>query len=160
VDTLGVMKDKVVGKLLVKQFLVTDQLKVVIPELLLESSIVVLNIDVDLRIVRIPQQMGDSISLQYGIEAASVLASRLTLQRHFSDAGSGIVMQSIKLDGKVKKKNKLSEDLKSNLQFYVRISNLLISNEEWISLYIANPLTLLVPRAGLEPARELPPEGF
>ena len=69
-------------------------------------------------------------------------------------------MQSIKFDGKVKKKNKLSEDLKGNLQLYVRISNLLISNEEWISLYIANPLTLLVPRAGLEPARELPPEGF
>ena len=104
-DTLCDIRDKVVGKILMKQFLVMDQIKVIIAELLLESSIVVLNIDVDLRIVRIPQQMGDSISLQYGIEAASVLASRLTLKRHFSDAGSGIVMQSIKLDGKVKKKN-------------------------------------------------------
>ena len=69
-DTLGVVKDKVVGKLLVKQFLVMDQIKVVIAELLLESSIVVLNIGVDLRTARTGEQMGDSISLQYGIEAA------------------------------------------------------------------------------------------
>jgi hypothetical protein len=69
-DTLGVIKDEVVGKLLVKQFLVMDQIKVVIAELLLESSIVVLNIGVDLRTARTGEQMGDSISLQYGIEAA------------------------------------------------------------------------------------------
>jgi len=70
VDTLGVMKDKVVGKLLVKQFLVMDQLKVVIPELLLESSIVVLNMSVDLRTARVGEQMGDSTSFQHGFEAA------------------------------------------------------------------------------------------
>jgi len=44
VDTLGVVKDKLVGKLLVKQFLVMDQIKVVIDKLLLEGSIVALNI--------------------------------------------------------------------------------------------------------------------
>ncbi len=33
-------------------------------------------------------------------------------------------------------------------------------NKKWISTFDANPLILLVPRAGLEPARESPPEGF
>ena len=70
VDTLSVAKDKVVGKVLEKQFPVTDQIKVVIADLLLESSIVVPNIGVDLRTARIGEHMGDSISLQYGIQAA------------------------------------------------------------------------------------------
>ena len=34
------------------------------------------------------------------------------------------------------------------------------SNKKWISLNAANPLKYMVPRAGLEPARESPPEGF
>jgi hypothetical protein len=53
VDTLGVVKDEIVGKLLVKQFLVMDQNKVVIDKLLLEGSIVALNISIDLRTARI-----------------------------------------------------------------------------------------------------------
>ena len=70
-DTLGVVavKDKIVVKLLVKQFLVMDQIKVVIDKLLPESSIVALNIGIDLRTARIGEQMGDSISFQCGIEA-------------------------------------------------------------------------------------------
>ena len=37
-DTLGVVKDEIVSKLLVKESFVTDEVKVVIDELLLESS--------------------------------------------------------------------------------------------------------------------------
>jgi len=69
VDTLGVVKDEIVSKLLVKESFVTDEVKVVIDELLLESSIVALNIGINLRTARIGEQMGDSISLQCGIEA-------------------------------------------------------------------------------------------
>jgi len=69
VDTLGVVKDKVVGKLLVKPFLIMDQIKVVIDKLLLEGSIVALNIGIDLRTARIGKQMYNPISLQCGIEA-------------------------------------------------------------------------------------------
>ena len=79
VDTLCVVKDKVVGKLLVKQFLVMDQIKVVIDKLLLEGSIVALNIGIDLRTVRIGKQMNNPISLQCGIEAPQVLASIIRL---------------------------------------------------------------------------------
>lgn len=68
-DTLGVVKDEIVSKLLVKESFVTDEVKVVIDELLLESSIVALNIGINLRTARIGEQMGDSISLQCGIEA-------------------------------------------------------------------------------------------
>jgi len=42
VNTLGVVTDKVVGRLFGEQFFVMDQIKVVIDELLLESSIVAL----------------------------------------------------------------------------------------------------------------------
>jgi len=69
VDALGVVKDEVIDKLAVKQFLVMDNVKVVIDKLLLQSSIVTLNVGINLRTVRIGKQMGDSISLQYGIEA-------------------------------------------------------------------------------------------
>ena len=69
VDTLGVVKDKVVGKLLVQQFLVMDQIKRVIDKLLLEGWIVALNTGIDLRAARTGKQVGDSISVQCGIEA-------------------------------------------------------------------------------------------
>ena len=79
VDTLGVVKDKVVGKLLVQQFLVMDQIKRVIDKLLLEGWIVALNTGIDLRTARIGKQVGDSISVQCGIEAPQVLASIIRL---------------------------------------------------------------------------------
>jgi hypothetical protein len=69
VDTLGVAEDQVVGKLLVKQFLVVDQIKVVINKLLLQSSIVALDIGINLRTARRGEQMNNPISLQCGIEA-------------------------------------------------------------------------------------------
>ncbi len=67
-DSLGIVKDKVVSKLLVEEFFVMDEVKVVIDELLLESSIVAFNIGIDLRTARIGKQMGNSISFQCGIE--------------------------------------------------------------------------------------------
>ena len=79
VDALGVVKDEVIDKLAVKQLLVMDNVKVVIDKLLLQSSIVTLNVGINLRTVRIGKQMGNSISLQYGIEAPSVLTSIVRL---------------------------------------------------------------------------------
>lgn len=70
-DTLGVVKDEIVGKLLVKQFLVMDQIKVVIDKLLLEGSIVALNIGIDLRTARIGEQMNNPISPEGNILGVS-----------------------------------------------------------------------------------------
>jgi hypothetical protein len=53
VDALGVVKDEVVGKLLVKECFVVNEIKVVIHELLLEGTVVTLDIGIDLGIARI-----------------------------------------------------------------------------------------------------------
>lgn len=68
VDTLGVVKDEVVGKFLVKECFVVNEVKVVIDELLLEGSIEALNIGIDLGTARIGEQMDNPISLQCSIE--------------------------------------------------------------------------------------------
>ena len=60
--SLGVVEDEIIGKLLVKERFVMDNIQMNIYKLLLYGSIVSLNITIDFGTIRIGKEMRDTIS--------------------------------------------------------------------------------------------------
>lgn len=80
-DSFSVVKDKVACQLLVKEYFIMNDIKIVVNKLLLNCPVVSLNNSVDLRTARIREKMGNSIFSKLFVRAVRVKLLQLALLR-------------------------------------------------------------------------------